>query len=126
MILDTNAVSDFLDGHPGVIQLLNEATKIYIPVIVLGEYRFGLRGSRLRKAMESQFEAFAKCCTVLDISETTTRTYATIRHQLKKAGTPIPENDVWIAALAKQHRLPILSNDKHFDTVSSIERIGWV
>jgi len=43
----------------------------------------------------------------------------------KKAGTPIPENDIWIAALAKQHQLPVLSNDKHFDLVKSIQRIGW-
>lgn len=125
MILDTNGLSDFLEGNPGIVNLLNDVTGIYLPVIVVGEYRFGLRGSRLKKEVEPQFEAFMKFCGILDVTETTTQSYAAIRHQLKRAGTPIPENDIWIAALAKQHQLPVLSNDKHFDLVKTIERIGW-
>ena len=125
MILDTNGLSDFLDGNPGIVNLLNDVTGIFLPVIVVGEYRFGLRGSRLKKEVEPQFEAFMNFCSILDVTETTTRSYAAIRQQLKKAGTPIPENDIWIAALAKQHQLPVLSNDKHFDLVKSIQRIGW-
>jgi tRNA(fMet)-specific endonuclease VapC len=51
--------------------------------------------------------------------------YSRIRHQLKQDGTPIPENDVWIAALAAQHHLPVLSRDAHFDQVKSLRRVSW-
>jgi predicted nucleic acid-binding protein len=61
----------------------------------------------------------------LHISRKTLTHYAEVRRQLKKAGTPIPANDCWIAALAKEHRLPIVSRDKHFDAVKGVRRISW-
>lgn len=69
--------------------------------------------------------SFAKACTVLAILESTTQFYATVRQRLKKQGTPIPENDIWIAALALEYNLPVLSNDLHFDRVQQIDRISW-
>jgi predicted nucleic acid-binding protein len=62
---------------------------------------------------------------VLPLEQKTLPFYADVRERLKAAGTPIPANDCWIAALAKQHRLPILSQDRHFDCVKGIQRIGW-
>jgi len=62
---------------------------------------------------------------VLAITSETSRIYADIRHELRAAGQPIPENDLWIAALARQHALPILTNDAHFDHVFGLERISW-
>lgn len=125
MILDTNALSDFFDGETAVVSVVREATAVHLPVIVLGEYRFGLQGSRLKREREPTLLAFAQACTVLPILESTTFAYATIRHGLKQAGRPIPENDVWIAALALEYRLPVVSNDTHFDAVPQIRRIGW-
>jgi tRNA(fMet)-specific endonuclease VapC len=61
----------------------------------------------------------------LQISRKTLPHYADIRQQLKQDGTPIPANDCWIAALAKEHRLPVVSRDKHFDAVKSLRRISW-
>ena len=55
----------------------------------------------------------------------TASAYADIRLSLKAAGTPIPVNDTWIAALARQHQLPVLSRDTHFDAVENLERISW-
>lgn len=125
MIIDTNALSSFFEGEKALVSVLATADAIHLPVIVLGEYRFGLRGSKLRKQLEPQLMSFAKACTVLAILESTTQFYATVRQRLKKQGTPIPENDIWIAALALEYNLPVLSNDLHFDRVQQIDRISW-
>jgi predicted nucleic acid-binding protein len=125
VILDTNALSAFFENEGAVVSLMSEVEAVHLPVIVLGEYRFGLRGSRLRKILEPKLVAFARTCTVLAVLESTTNAYARIRHDLKKAGTPIPENDIWIAALALEYHLDILSNDRHFDAIDHIRRVGW-
>jgi tRNA(fMet)-specific endonuclease VapC len=125
VILDTNALSAFFEGIPSVAALLAKADQVAMPVMVMGEYRFGLRGSRLRRELEAKLDAFARTVEVLPVRETTTFYYADIRHELKKAGTPIPENDVWIAALAKERALPVLSQDAHFDLVKGIKRVAW-
>lgn len=63
--------------------------------------------------------------TVLAISVATTAAYATVREALRSRGTPIPENDVWISALAVEHRLEIVSRDSEFDRVPGIRRRSW-
>ena len=64
-------------------------------------------------------------CRVLEITSDTAAQYAELRCELKRAGTPIPANDAWIAALCHQHSLPILSRDQHFDLVKGIRRLSW-
>jgi len=125
VIVDTKALSAFFDGEKSVVSVMASADEVHLPVIVLGEYRYGLRGSKLRKQLEPQLMSFAKACTVLAVLESTTQFYATIRQGLKKQGTPIPENDVWISALALEYSLPVLTNDQHFDSVPQIERLSW-
>lgn len=125
MILDTNTLSAFLDGDPSVVELLSEAPDLYLPVIVLGEYQFGLKASRLKKTREPQLLAFARACTVLPILESTVGCYATIRDGLRKKGTPIPENDIWISALALEYQLPIITQDSHFLKVKQISVRSW-
>ncbi len=126
MIFDTNAVSAFADGNAGVLQRLQElSATISLPVIVLGEYRYGLKSSREQAAREKWLDDLEGNCSVLDVTSETSRVYAEIRQELRMAGQPIPENDLWIAALARQHRLAILSNDAHFDQVSGLQRLGW-
>lgn len=125
MILDTNALSSFFAGDPGLVKLLFEARELFLPVIVLGEYGFGLRGSKLRKEWEPKLNEFAKLCTVLPILETMTTSYASTRHDLKQADTPIRENDVWICALAQEYQLPIITRDAHFESVRQVKSIRW-
>jgi len=125
VILDTNALSAFVDGGEDVVAHLAKLDALHLPVIVIGEYRFGLRRSRLRKERESHLIAFARSCTVLPVLESTTVAYAAIKHELRTAGTPIPENDVWIAALAREYGLPILTDDRHFDAVPRLKRVSW-
>jgi predicted nucleic acid-binding protein len=125
MILDTNALSAAADSDPAVIAILARADQVAIPVIVLGEYRYGIAQSRNRTAYETWLTGLLQDCFVLDITEPTTQHYADITIELKRKGKPIPTNDLWIAALCRQHSLPLLSRDHHFDAVAGIKRIAW-
>ena len=125
LILDTSAVSATADDHPAIRSLLAGAAEIALPVIVLGEYRSGVAQSRYRAEYQRWLEKFMAACTVLDVTEHTTPFYAAIKLELKQAGRPIPINDLWIAALCRQHRLPLLSRDAHFDRIAGIQRVEW-
>lgn len=125
MILDTNALFAAADDDPAIILLLGRADQIVIPVIALGEYRYGIAQSRHRASYAEWLKGLLHDCLVLDVNELTTHYYAEITLELKQKGRPIPTNDVWIAALCRQHSLPLLSRDRHFDLVPGIRRIGW-
>jgi tRNA(fMet)-specific endonuclease VapC len=125
MILDTNALSAAADDDPGVAAVLARAEQIALPVIVLGEYRHGIAQSRHRVSYENWLEELLHDCMVFDIQEPTTHHYAEISLELKRKGKPIPTNDLWIAALCRQHSLPLLSRDRHFDLVAGTKRIDW-
>ena len=125
MILDTNAISAFFEDVPAVCLAVGGSEVLAVPSIVLGEYRFGLSGSRLRAELEAKLGRLERLSDVLCVDAETARHYAAIRRELKDAGTPIPDNDLWIAALVRQHGLPLLSNDAHFDHVKDLTRIGW-
>ena len=125
MILDTNALSAFADDVSPVVRQIATAEELHIPVIVLGEYRFGIATSRRRHEYEAWLARGRAFWNVLPVVEETATRYAAIRQQLKRAGSPLPTNDVWIAALAQQHDLAILSRDTHFDAVPTLTRLGW-
>lgn len=125
MILDTNALSAFVDGDAGVGEVLRRALRAAIPVIVLGEFRYGIAESRHRAAYEKWLATHLPHFEVLNLTEGTAIAYAGLRVTLRRLGRPIPANDAWIAALALQHRLPVLSRDEHFDVVAGIERKSW-
>lgn len=125
MILDTNALSAVADSEPAAVRLFSQTASIELPVIVLGEYRFGIALSRRRNEYEDWLKELIDATRLLPVDEETSGHYAQIRAELKKAGHPIPSNDLWIAALSRQHRLPLMSHDKHFDAVQNLERIGW-
>lgn len=125
MILDTNALSAFVDGEPAVGARLSVEASVAIPVIVLGEFRYGINGSRYRGKYEQWLEDHLPDFEILTVTEPTTLMYARVRVSLKKLGRPIPANDAWIAALALQHRLPVFSQDEHFDAVPGLRRETW-
>ena len=101
------------------------ADELHVPVIVLGEYRFGIATSRRRRVYERWLARGRSVWNVLPLVEETATHYASIRQQLKSAGGPLPANDVWIAALARQYELPVLSRDTHFDAVPGLTRLSW-
>jgi tRNA(fMet)-specific endonuclease VapC len=125
VILDTNGLSAVAEGESALEPILRKAAQIAIPVIVLGEYRYGISQSRNRKHYERWLAEYLPTFRILDVDERTTLSYSAVRTELKTAGTPIPSNDVWIAALCRQHSLPLLSRDRHFDAVAGIRRVGW-
>jgi len=91
----------------------------------LGSIRFGILASCQRRSYERWLEIFLPVVSILNVEAETAVLYAINRDELRRVGRPIPDNDIWIAALARQHRLPILSNDRHFDLISDVRRIGW-
>ena len=125
MILDTNALSAIADNEPAAVRIFSHAATIELPVIVLGEYRFGIAQSRRRDEYEKWLGELIAATKVLPVDDETSGHYAQIRAELKKAGLPIPSNDLWIAALSRQHRVPVMSHDQHFDAVPGVKRIGW-
>jgi len=125
LILDTNALSAAADEHPGVVRVLAGASELALPVVVIGEYRYGIAQSRHRARYRRWLDGLITDCTVLDINEQTTHHYAAIGIELRQTGKPIPTNDLWISALCRQHGLPLLSRDRHFDLVSGVQRLDW-
>jgi len=122
VILDTNALSAFVDGEAGVGDVLRRQARAAIPVIVLGEFRHGIARPRHRPTYEAWLESQLPHFDVLTVTGETAVAYAELRIALKRSGRLIPANDAWIAALALQHRLPVLSRDEHFDAVPGLER----
>jgi tRNA(fMet)-specific endonuclease VapC len=125
LILDTNALSALADGDGALEPVVRQATEIAIPVIVLGEYQFGIRRSRNRKLYERWLAEITAASRVLVVDDSTAGVYAEVRDELKHSGRPIPSNDLWIAALVRQYGLPLVSRDGHFDFVAGLKRIGW-
>lgn len=125
MILDTNAVSALAMEDAGIIKVLAPSERHHLPVIVIGEYDFGLAGLRRGRELQKWLELLVSENIVLSVELETATHYASLRTELKRAGTPIPANDLWIAALAREHGLPIVSRDTHFDRVRGIERLAW-
>jgi predicted nucleic acid-binding protein len=125
LILDTNAVSALLAGEPSLEELLAGTSRHHLPTVVVGEYRYGLERSRLRDRLEELLTLLISDSVVLPIDLATAVQYASLRDELRRQGTPLPENDVWIAALARQHGLPVVSRDEHFDHVPRLVRRTW-
>ena len=125
MILDTNALSAWAEGILAVEPHLQAADRLVVPTIVLGEYYFGIRQSRHRRRYEDWLRRYLPLAEIATVTQTTAEVYAEIRLELKRSGNPIPSNDTWVAALARQYLLPVLSNDTHFDVVRGVSRTAF-
>jgi tRNA(fMet)-specific endonuclease VapC len=125
MILDRNALSALIDGDPAIDDVIRDFESLKLNSISLGEYRFGILQSRHRTEYENQLSQLEADFDVLSVDVTTATFYALVRHELKSLGRPIPYHDIWIAALARQRSLPVVSRDSHFDSVRGIRRLSW-
>jgi predicted nucleic acid-binding protein len=114
--LDTSAFSVFLRGKEAVVRALQEADEITLTPVVLGELRAGFLMGKHRARNESVLKKFlaSSRVRVRDIDEETAERYAVIFAYLRDQGTPIPTNDIWIAASAMQHGLKLITTDKHY------------
>ena len=123
--LDTNRYVDLCKGTAATVALLEEAEAVVLPFVVLGELRAGFVHGRRQAENERALRQFLlkDGVRVLFADDQTTHHYASVFRQLKKLGTPIPTNDMWIAALVLQHNLALHARDKHFDHLPQIVQV---
>ena len=125
LALDTNRYTDLCRGDEAVVETIELADEIWLPFIVLGELRAGFavgsQGSR-NEAVLRRF-LLKPGIGVLYADEQTTHQYGAVYRQLRKQGTPIPTNDMWIAALVLQHSLILFARDAHFDALPQLPRV---
>lgn len=125
LALDTNAYKALGEGDPRLAEDMRRAETVGLPIIVLGELWFGfMNGSRLRRNTET-LERFlaAPRVRILELGEQTTRTFGEIATLLRQAGVAIQQNDIWIAALCKQHGFALATRDQGFQHVLGLEVI---
>lgn len=123
--LDANRYSDLMKDDPAVTHLVHRAEKVVLPFCVVAEMRAGFLAGDRPSQNESRLRSFLEMpgVSVLLPDEETTVVYATLYQQLRKQGTPIPINDVWIAACVVQHHLLLCTRDRHFDHLPQVQRI---
>lgn len=123
LCLDTSAYSHFKRGDPEVVQLVDQAREIFIPSIVLGELRTGFLFGNRPERNQGELEAFLAqpAVTVLEVDLEAAWLYSELIFDLRRAGTPLPTNDVWIAAVALREGATIVTFDEHF---AAIRRAG--
>jgi tRNA(fMet)-specific endonuclease VapC len=124
LLLDTNSYIDFCRGEADVLDQVQQARQIFLPFVTLAELRAGFLCGRHAHKNESVLSRFLNSprVTVAYPDENTTHHYARLFFQLRKQGTPIPTNDIWVAALAAQHDWILLTKDAHFDHLPQLAR----
>ena len=125
LAVDTNAVIAYREAIPEVYTLIDSTVSIFLPAIVLGELLYGANNSAKPEKNERDIILFANNSILMSIDEAVAIRYAKVRYDLKKKGNPIPENDIWIAALCLGQNVPLLSNDGQFDKIDGLKVINW-
>lgn len=123
--LDTSAYSNFRRGHRELASLIDRAAWIGVPAVTMGELRTGFLLGTRRERKESELDEFLAnpVVEVLEVDAESSRHYAEIVADLRGAGTPLPTNDIWIAATAACHGAAVLTCDDHFERIA---RVGAV
>src|ERR1700694_1519921 len=125
-LLDTTIVVDHLRGKsPALDERFKEITTLYLPVTALGELLYGAYKSAFEAKSLRQIEDFIQLCAILGPDERTAHYYGRISADLARLGKLIPQNDIWIAAIAREHKLPLATRDKHFSFVSGLTLLDW-
>jgi tRNA(fMet)-specific endonuclease VapC len=125
LALDTNRYTDLVRGESFVHETVGLAEEAWLPFIVVGELRAGFAAGNRETTNEAVLRRFLlkPSVGILYPDDQTTHHYANIYRQLRKQGTPMPTNDMWIAALVLQHSLVLCARDAHFDALGQIVRI---
>ncbi|MCK5681589.1 type II toxin-antitoxin system VapC family toxin [bacterium] len=124
ILLDTNCYSAYLTGDERVLNVLVEAESVYMSIFVLGELFAGFRGgSKMQQNLDylKQFLA-KKTVKILDATMETSEIFGDLKEKLKKNGSPIPINDVWIAAHALETSSVLITYDAHFQNITGLRR----
>jgi tRNA(fMet)-specific endonuclease VapC len=122
--LDTNRLTDLFQGDAGLADQLGYCDEVWIPLVVLAEIKAGFLGGTQQSRNEALLQALLARATVgvLMPTRTTAEHYARVFVQLKRAGTPIPDNDLWIAAMVLENNLTLITRDRHFERVPQMLR----
>ena len=122
--LDTNRITDLFRGDLELAEQLGTAEEVWIPLFVLGEMKAGFQGGSQQRRNESLLNRLLIKPTVgvLLPSRETAEHYARLFVQLRRAGTPVPDNDLWIAALVLEHDLVLITRDRHFERIPQVIR----
>ncbi len=124
-LLDTNIVIALLGREQPVLDRLVSAERVFIPSIVLGELYFGARKSARASENLSRVDEFAANRWILGCGAEAARNYGKIKVSLRQRGRPIPENDIWVAAIAQTHNLVLATRDNHFDEIEDLQLEVW-
>jgi tRNA(fMet)-specific endonuclease VapC len=124
-LLDTNIVIALIAKDSSVERGLASAEKVYVPSLVLGELYFGARASAQKDRNLARIDEFAAANAVLVPDVATAREYGILKAALRAKGRLIPENDMWIAAIARQHSLTLITRDAHFREIEGLTTEDW-
>ncbi|WP_245952707.1 type II toxin-antitoxin system VapC family toxin [Pedobacter cryoconitis] len=124
-LLDTNIISALFKGEKTIADRIDNADEVYIPVIVLGELYYGARYSTNVQKNIDNINRLVQTYEVLNSNQETASIYGEIKASLRKKGKPIPENDIWIATIAKQYQLTLVTRDRHFNEIDALLTAKW-
>lgn len=125
VLLDTSAVIPHLRGDRELAARIAQVAGIHVPWVVLGELRFGARRAVRPEEALAQVRTFLRTVSVLLPDEGTAEHYGDLKAELARLGRPIPDNDLWIAAMARQYDLPLATRDAHFAQVPNLQTLAW-
>jgi len=124
-LLDTNIVIALFADEAIVKGNLAQANEVFIPSIVIGELYYGAQKSGRIESNLARVDELVEGSTILVCDAKTARQYSEVKNNLRLKGRPLPENDVWIAAVALQHNLTVVTRDAHFQEVKNLRTITW-
>ena len=124
-LLDTNIVIALFANDLTLVNKITEIQDVSIPAIVIGELFYGAKKSGRSQENSRRIDRFVSDNVILNCDAETAKFYGKIKNNLRVKGHPIPENDIWIAAIALQHKLTLISRDKHFKEVGDLMLKKW-
>ncbi len=124
-LLDTNIIIALFADEAAVKNHLAQANEVFISSIVIGELCYGARKSGRAQANLARIDELVSNSAVLRCDTGTARQYGEVKNKLRLKGRPLPENDIWIAALALQHELIVVTRDAHFQEVENLQAVAW-
>jgi len=124
-LLDTNIVIGLFANTSEIAEKISHAVEIYVPCMVIGELCYGAEKSRRPEENLERIDDFSHSNIILKCDGNTARYYGATKDRLRKKGRPIPENDIWIAAIALQYDLILTTRDEHFREVENLKTEKW-
>jgi tRNA(fMet)-specific endonuclease VapC len=125
VLVDTNVVVAYFRGDEVIHPHFAGVTPVYLPWVVLGELHFGAQRAQRRQEQLAYIRDLLTYAVVLFADQGTTEMYGEVKAELARLGKPIPDNDLWIAAVARQHDLPLATRDTHFAQVPGLKTLAW-